>query len=126
MLQRALPLTVLPYRWNRMLVQQVRQALANPAVRTHNAETLAAVLNLSSRSLHRQLRDERASLQQLKDEVRSAKARELLLRTSKPIKQVAADAGFRNEKSFIRAFRVWSGATPAEFRESARSVIKLV
>ena len=79
MLQRALPLTVLPYRRDRLLVQQVRQALANPAVRTHNAEALAAALNLSPRSLHRQLREEGASLQQLKDEVRSGKARELLL-----------------------------------------------
>ena len=119
MLHRALPLTVLPYRRDRLLVQQVRQALANPAMRTHNAETLAAVLNLSPRSLHRQLREEGASLQQLKDEVRSGKARELLLRTSKPIKQVAAASGFRNEKSFIRAFRVWTGASPAEFRRNA-------
>ena len=119
MLQRALPLTVLPYRRDRLLVQQVRQALANPAVRTHNAETLAAVLNLSPRSLHRQLQEEGSSLQQLKDEVRSGKARELLLRTSKPIKQVAAASGFRNEKSFIRAFRVWTGASPAEFRRNA-------
>ena len=119
MLQRALPLTVLPYRRDRLLVQQMRQALANHAVRTHNAEALVAALNLSPRSLHRQLRDEGASLQQLKDEVRSGKARELLPRTSKPIKQVAAAAGFRNEKSFIRAFRVGTGASPAEFRRNA-------
>ena len=119
MLQRALPLTVLQYRRDRLLVQQVRQALANPAVQTHNAETLAAVLNLSPRSLHRQLQDEGASLQQLKDEVRSEKAKNLLLRTTKPIKQVAAASGFRNEKSFIRAFRVWTGSSPSEFRASA-------
>ena len=118
MLQRALPLTVLQYRRDRLLVQQVRQALANPAVQINNAQTLAAVLNMSPRSLHRQLQEEGASLQQLKDEVRSEKAKDLLLRTTKPIKQVAAAAGFRNEKSFIRAFRVWTGDSPSEFRRA--------
>ncbi len=118
MLQRALPLTVLQYRRDRLLVQQVRQALADPALASHNAETLAAALNLSPRSLHRQLQEEGASLQQLKDEVRSEKAKDLLLRTTKPIKQVAAATGFRNEKSFIRAFREWTGNSPSEFRRS--------
>ncbi len=117
MLQRALPLTVLQYRRDRLLVQQVRQALGNPAVVSHNAETLATALNMSPRSLHRQLQEEGASLQQLKDEVRFERAKDLLLRTTKPIKQVAASSGFRNEKSFTRAFHDWSGETPGGFRQ---------
>ncbi len=116
MLQRALPLTVRPYRRDRLLVQQVRQVLTNSEVLSHNADTLAAALNMSPRSLHRQLQEEGASLQQLKDEVRSQKAKDLLLRTAQPVKQVAAASGFRNEKSFIRAFRVWAGCTPTDFR----------
>ncbi|RZJ05259.1 MAG: AraC family transcriptional regulator [Haliea sp.] len=119
MLQRALPLTVLQYRRDRLLVEQVRQALANPAATAHNAATLAATLHLSARSLHRQLQEEGASLQQLKDEVRFEKAKELLLRTSRPIKQVAEACGFSNDKSFIRAFRQWAGTPPAGFRHAA-------
>ena len=61
------------------------------------------------------------SRQQLKDEVRSEKAKDFLLRTSKPIKQVAAASGFRNEKSFIRAFSQWTGFSPTHFREKASS-----
>jgi AraC-like DNA-binding protein len=118
MLQRALPLTVLQYRRDRLLVEQVRQALANPAVASHNAEGLAAALNMSVRSLHRQLKEEGASLQALKDEVRFQQAGELLHRTSQPVKKVAAAAGFGNEKSFARAFRAWSGASPGEFRKN--------
>ncbi len=45
-------------------------------------------------------------------------SRELPLRTERPIKQVAQAAGFRNEKSFIRAFRNWTGQSPAEFRRT--------
>ena len=76
---------------------------------------------MSPRSLHRQLQEEGASLQQLKDEVRSERAKDLLLRTTKPVKQVAAASGFRNEKSFIRAFRVWTGASPGEFRRDMQA-----
>ena len=105
MLQRALPLTVRPYRRDRLLVQRVRQALA-------------ARLNVSPRTLHRQLKEEGASLQALKDEARRAQALELLLRTRRPIKQVAEATGFQNEKSFMRAFKSWTGQSPAEFRQS--------
>ncbi len=116
MLQRALPLTVLQYRRDRLLVQQVRQALtANPA-ETHSAEGIAGLLHMSARTLHRQLKEEGASLQALKDEVRFERAQELLNRSDKPVKQVAQASGFQNEKSFIRAFREWTGLSPGEFR----------
>ncbi|WP_426147946.1 AraC family transcriptional regulator ligand-binding domain-containing protein [Polaromonas sp. DSR2-3-2] len=118
MLQRALPLTVLPYRRDRLLVQRVRQALAAHPAQSHNAEALAVRLNVSPRTLHRQLKEEGATLQALKDEVRRARALELLLRTQRPIKQVAEAAGFQNEKSFMRAFRGWTGQSPAEFRRA--------
>lgn len=119
MLQRALSITVLQYRRDRLLVPQVRQALAAHPERAHSAEALAALLNVSARTLHRQLKEEGAGLQQLKDEVRLEKAKELLWRTTKPVKQVAATVGFRNEKSFARAFRQWVGASPGEFRRKA-------
>ena len=124
MLQRALPLTVLHYRRDRLLVQRVRQLLAAPlpgqpahALPQHSAESLAALLHVSPRTLHRQLKEEGATLQGLKDEVRRTRAVELLHRTQRPIKQVAEAAGFENEKSFIRAFRGWTGQSPAEFRK---------
>jgi len=116
MLQRALPLTVLQYRRDRLLVQRVRQALARQPDATHNADELAATLAMSARTLHRQLKEEGASLQALKDEVRQARAVDLLLRTKRPIKQVAQAAGFQNDKSFIRAFKGWTGQAPEEFR----------
>ena len=116
MLQRALAIPVLPYRRDRLLVPQVRQALAAHPDRTHGAEALAALLHVSPRTLHRQLKEEGASLQQLKDEVRMERARDLLQRTAKPLKQVAAAVGFRNEKSFSRAFRAWAGISPGTLR----------
>ena len=121
MLETALTLTVLQYRKDRLLLTQVKQALAMYPQDTHSAEDLALLLNLSPRSLHRQLKEEGTSLQVLKDEVRHERAIELLQRTRKPIKQVAESAGFQNEKSFIRAFKQWTGQTPAAFREARQS-----
>jgi AraC-like DNA-binding protein len=119
MLQHALPITVLQYRRDRLLVQQVRQVLSGNTGEAHGAEGVAKLLHVSARTLHRQLKEEGASLQQLKDEVRCERARDLLNRTNRPVKQVAAAAGFRNEKSFIRAFQAWTGQTPSTFRSEA-------
>jgi AraC-like DNA-binding protein len=116
MLQRALLLTVRPYRRDRLLVEKVRQTLAEHPEHSRNADDLAAWLNLSPRTLHRQLKEEGASLQQLKDAVRRDLAMDLLLRTQRPIKQIAAEVGFQNEKSFMRAFKGWTGVTPEGVR----------
>ena len=116
LLQRALPLTVRPYRRDRRLQERVRQLLLQqPHIST--AESIAAALHLSSRSLHRQLRDEGTHLQTLKNRVRQQHACELLARTQKPIKHIAAEVGFTNEKSFIRAFKQWLCCSPGEWRE---------
>lgn len=120
MLQRALPLTVLQYRRDRLLVQRVRELLRERTLEgageSLTADTVAAQLHLSPRTLHRQLQEEGASLQQLKDEVRRDRAIELLNRSKRPVKQIALAVGFRNEKSFARAFREWTGESPSAYR----------
>lgn len=116
MLQRALPLTVLQYRRDRLLVQRVRELLRQRAAELSTAEDLARELSISTRTLHRQLRDEGAALQALKDEVRRDLAIDQLRRSGKAVKQIAHAAGFDNEKSFSRAFKSWTGSSPSEFR----------
>lgn len=119
MLQRALPLTVLPYRRDRLQVQRVRQWLQAHPDRAHSAASVAAALHVSVRTLHRQLADEGSSLQALKDEARRERALALLQRSRRPVKQVALAVGFASEKSFARAFRQWTGLTPSEARGQA-------
>ena len=117
MLRRALPLTVLQYRRDRLLVQQIRRILRERTDEACTAEALARQLHLSPRTLHRQLREEGASLQRLKDEARLQRAADLLHRTRRPIKQIAQGVGYRSEKSFIRAFKAWTGESPSGYRE---------
>lgn len=116
MLKRALPLTVLQYRRDRLLGERVREMLSTHGAEAATAESLAGLLHISSRTLHRQLQEEGLALQTLKDEVRHAQATEQLRRTARPIKQIALTVGFRNEKSFSRAFRSWTGMSPGEYR----------
>lgn len=115
LLPQALSLVVRPYRRDRLLVQRVRLLLQEqPGAAT--AEAVAHVLHVSPRTLHRQLLQEGASLQALKDEVRQEQAMTLLRRTARPVKQVAQAVGFASEKSFARAFRQWTGESPAQYR----------
>jgi len=120
MLRRALPILVWPYRRDRLLSRRVRALLQQPQA-AHTADTLAARLGLSARSLHRQLHAEGTSVQQLKDEVRRSQACELLLRTDWPMARVARAAGFASDKSFARAFRQWTGQTPQGWRQQGVS-----
>lgn len=118
MLQRALQLTVLQYRRDRLLTQRVRDRLREGG--PHTAEALASALHTSVRTLHRQLHEEGTSLQALKDAVRRDIALDLLSRTERPIKQIALATGFKDEKSFTRAFRAWMGITPSDHRSRTR------
>jgi AraC-like DNA-binding protein len=119
MLRRALPLTVRQYRSDRLVVRKLRDVLRAHCTDLRTGESVASVLNVSLRTLHRRLREEGVSLQKLKDEVRRELATERLMRTSRSIKQISRDVGFQNEKSFMRAFKQWTGESPVEYRRKA-------
>lgn len=120
MLQRALPLQIRPYKPAQPLLERVRQALATHPQCAHTAQTLAAMLRTTARSLHRQLSQQGSGLQQIKDDVRRERACTLLLRTDLPIKRIAQSCGFASEKSFSRAFRGWTGTAPTLYRQQHR------
>jgi len=120
MLQHAVPLTIFPYRRDRLLVQRVHELLRARPDGLHTGDSIAKELYVSPRTLHRQLQEEGASLQAIKDDIRRDRAMDLLNRTSRPIKQIALAVGFLNEKSFSRAFKHWTGATPQSIREKGR------
>lgn len=117
MLRRAVSLTVRPYRRTRQLAAQVRTLLRQQSAGA--AEALAHQLNISVRTLHRQLLAEGTTLLTLKNEARLAQATTLLRQSTMPLKKVALAVGFQNEKSFARAFHAWTGQPPGVFRRSA-------
>ena len=53
------------------------------------------------------------------ERVRIARVKELLLTTAAPLKQIAAQAGFRYPEYMMRVFRQATGQTPGRFRKAA-------
>jgi AraC-like DNA-binding protein len=80
-------------------------------------ERLALELGVPLRSLQRRLRERGLSLSRLHDEARRDVACATLRRPEVPIKDVAFGIGFSEPSAFYRAFKRWTGRTPAQFRE---------
>lgn len=116
LLGRPIGLMARQYRQDRLLSQRIiRLISANGSADTPE---MAARLNISVRSLQRHLREEGTSLIALRSEARRRRAEDLLGRSDLPLKRVARLVGYGDEASFGRAFRGWTGRTPAEFRRS--------
>ena len=96
-----------------------RHAMLNGAAFPTVAE-LAGRLGLADATLRRRLKAEGTSIRQIKDELRFEQAAQMLSRADMRMKAVAERSGFRNDKAFIRAFRLKMGETPEEFRRSLK------
>lgn len=99
------------------LVERTRRAIADrlrggdPSL-----ESVARGLGTSARSLQRHLRELGYSYNALADEVRAATARLLLEQPDIAIAEVAYLLGFADQSTFNRAFKRWTGQTPARSR----------
>jgi AraC-like DNA-binding protein len=85
-----------------------------------DAPYVASTLAVSRRSLQRLLEQEGTSFAQILREVRESLARHYLVRTALSLQEIAFLLGFEQPASFFRAFRHWTGDTPARVREAGR------
>ena len=95
---------------------QISQALSE------GVPTVADVadrLGLSGRTLQRRLAEQGHAFQDLVDEARHELANRLLRRTDYALAEVAFLTGFAEQSTFTRAFKRWSGQTPATYRRDA-------
>jgi AraC-like DNA-binding protein len=81
-----------------------------------SATTVAERFALHRRTLSRHLQAEGAGFQRLVDETRFEIARQLLSQTRIPLSEVAVALGYSEASAFTRAFRRWSGQSPAAWR----------
>ncbi len=79
-------------------------------------ESVARGLRVSVRTLQRRLDDEGARFSEILDGVRDALARRWLLDETRTIADVAEALAFADLASFGRAFKRWTGTTPAAYR----------
>jgi AraC-like DNA-binding protein len=79
------------------------------------ADQVAALFPMHERTLRRRLRAHGTSFQALADEGRQEIARQLLEDTELGVSQIAAVLDYADASAFGRAFRRWTGVTPARW-----------
>ncbi|HUQ07113.1 MAG TPA: AraC family transcriptional regulator [Kofleriaceae bacterium] len=79
----------------------------------HDVEQVAAALGVTARSLQRRLKDEGTTFQAVRDELRCELAL-TYLRGGATTAEVSFLLGFSEASAFFRAFKRWTGTTPAE------------
>lgn len=98
------------------IASRVRTALAGqlPAGEPSQAR-IAAMLNLSARSLQRRLAEAGTSYSRLLDDTRHALALEHLRLARHSLGEIAYLLGYADASSFTHAFRRWTGKPPSQF-----------
>ena len=84
-------------------------------------EEIAALLSMHPRTLRRRLKDVETTFQLLADKCRYNIARQLLESSDTPVSEIAAALAYADASAFTRAFRRWSGTTPARYRATWKS-----
>lgn len=115
---RAAPANILVrYRHDQGMTGRIRDQLRTrlPA-NWPDFDSLADTLGIAPATLRRRLRAEGQSFAALKDDIRNARAQALLRDTDLPVADIAAELGYSEPSAFHRAFRKWTGQSPAAFR----------
>ena len=113
---------VLEARHGDEFLEQVRSVLRTALVTDHGkADQVAALFSMHSRTLSRRLNDFGTSFRQLVDEVRFAIARQMLEDSAMDVAQIAELLDYADASALTRAFRRWSGTTPARWRAQNRA-----
>ncbi|HVW25298.1 MAG TPA: AraC family transcriptional regulator [Polyangiaceae bacterium] len=101
------------------LLAEVRKILLRGLTPRPTLEDVARELRTSSRTLRRALHNMGTSYRAMIDEAAKARAEEMLRRKSDKLEHVASELGFSDVRTFRRAFKRWTGRSPAAYRGRA-------
>src|SRR5437667_2079929 len=102
--------------------EQVKQTLRHSlAGRRPTLQHVAKDLHLSVRTLPRRLTDAGITFQQLVEETRRDLAHHYLKPSAGELNETAYLLGYEDANSFFRAFHVWEGTSPGEWRTQHRT-----
>lgn len=89
-----------------------------------DVECAAKALHMSRHTLYRKLKKEEVSFQSLVEEVRQKEAQRYLMENKVSISEVAFLLGFSELSAFSRAFKRWTGESPAKFRSKSIDLLE--
>jgi AraC-like DNA-binding protein len=104
--------------WLAQVRAQIARRLRQPPV---ELDAVAGALALSSRSLQRRLQAEALSFSQLIEQVRRELAERHLADATLDLTDIAFLLGYSEQSAFQRAFKRWTGVTPAQWRAAHRA-----
>lgn len=97
-------------------LERTRALLAQPGNGFPDLDAVAAMLDVSSRTLRRHLQARHARFHELRDEARRARAITLLGQTAMSLDRIAQELGYADAAGFTRAFQRWTGEPPSNYR----------
>jgi len=74
--------------------------------------------NMAPQTLRRKLKTENTNYKEIKDAIRRDLAIGKLMHENLPVADIAVQLGFLEPASFARAFKQWTGLSPAKYRSS--------
>ena len=96
---------------------QVKEALGRSlAGKRPTLQDIAQELGLGARTLQRRLSDSKVTFQQLLESARRDLAHHYLRQPAVEFNEIAYLLGYGDANSFFRAFQVWEGTSPGEWR----------
>jgi AraC-like DNA-binding protein len=99
------------------LGEQVKHSLKRSlAGRRPNLRHIARDLGMSTRTLQRRLTDDGVTFQQVVEDTRRELARHYLKHSAVELNEAAYLLGYEDANSFFRAFHLWEGTSPGEWR----------
>jgi AraC-like DNA-binding protein len=81
-----------------------------------NMTEIALMLDVSRRTLERNLNNERSNFSMIKQKFVQQKSIEMLQSQSLTIKEISESLNYSNSQNFIRSFKKWTGKTPDNYR----------
>ncbi|MTJ83448.1 MAG: helix-turn-helix domain-containing protein [Telmatospirillum sp.] len=95
----------------------VRARLLRDSSRMADMEGIARELCMTPRTLRRRLEAEGTTFSEIREDVRSGLAEDLLRQTDLTIGEIAYRLSYSQATCFINAFKSWRGVTPLAFRK---------
>ncbi len=103
---------------DRIATHRVREYLHRHRLSSSTIHDVANALHVSVRTLSRHLQAEGTHFQAVKDEYRRDVAIQVLTRSREPLSALADTLGFEDQACFSRAFKQWTGNSPAAYRKA--------